>query len=238
MAYADQMVNWEDSGNPLNRDLLIKLLEFADRFEDDERYVYDNALAKKLMAEPVFLMDTTVTTGHAAFGLAGLYKEDIAFIGYPADNRNGHLIQCYNTLAISAGSKHKDIAWNFISSLLSTESQMRMEENFHSAQGFPIRKDALEAHLDWIKEYASSYFLGTNFGATATYQFVPGDVREEDIQKIRNIIQGADKVRTYLPQINQIILDEAALYFDGTKSVAEAVDVIENRVRTYVIENM
>lgn len=45
-------------------------------------------------------------------------------------------------------------------------------------------------------------------------------------------------VRTYSPEIDQIILDEAALYFDGTKTVAEVVAVIVDRLRTYVLENM
>ncbi len=238
MAYSDQLINRETPDNPVNQELLVKMLEFANQFEDDDRYVYDNALAKKMMTEPMLLMNTTVMTGHAAFGLTGLYEEDIAFIGYPDDNKNGHLIQSYNTLAISTGSQHKEIAWSFISTLLSKDSQMRMEESYHSAQGFSIRKDVLEIHFDWVMENSSSFFLATNSGGTATYRFVPGDVREEDIQKIRTLIQSADTVRTYSPEIDQIILDEAALYFDGTKSVSEVVAVIENRVRTYVLENM
>lgn len=59
---------------------------------------------------------------------------------------------------------------------------------------------------------------------------------DKEIEPIRNLIQNADTALRVSPDIDQIIEEEAAFYFNGTKPVEEVVDIIANRVRTYVNE--
>ena len=232
-AYLRQLVDADNADAPLDRELLVKMLRFADQYENDDQYIYDTDLAGKVMEEQV-LLDTGVFSGHDYYGRSGLFGEPVTYIGYPVAEGNGNLIRSPYTFAINSGSGYKDIAWKFISTLLSEEVQMRMEKDY-STKGFHIRKDALEYHLTWVRENTSAYLM-TAGGSYAEYRFNPGDLREEDIEPVRSLIQKADKAVYVLPDIDRIIEEEAIFYFDGTKPVEEVVDIIENRVRTYVNE--
>ncbi len=235
-SYNNQLVNTENTDNPLDRELLIKMLAFANQFEKDDQYVYANNIAGKLSGGQVMLVDSLVRMGFDYFGCSGLLGEPITYIGYPSEEGNGHLIQSYTTFSISANSKHKDIVWSFISTLLGEAAQMRMEKDF-STKGFQIRKNVLDYHFSWVMENTSSYILFTTSDTSfPTYHFNPGDVREEDILPVRNLIENADTVVMILPDIDKIIEEEAHFYFNGTKPLEEVIDVIENRVRTYVNE--
>lgn len=234
-AYTDQLVDTDDTGNPLNRELLLKMLRFSNQFEHDDQFIYDSNLVGKIKEEQVLLLDTEVYAGVGYFGYASLLGEQATFIGFPAEAGNGHLIYSMNIFAINSRSEHKDIAWKFISTLLSKEAQMRMEDDY-TTKGFHTRKDVLEEHLAWAMENSSLYCVKTINGEYYTYRDIQGEITEKDIQQIRDLIQNTDKALMISADIDQIIEEEASFYFSGTKPVEEVVDVIENRVRTYVNE--
>lgn len=235
-AYTNQLVNIDDTITPLNCELLIKMLLFANQYANDDQYIYDANLSGKIMGEQLILPDIIVTSGHDFFGCSSLFGEPVTYIGYPTVEGNGNLIVSSQTFAINSGSKYKDISWKFISTLLSKESQMRMEKNY-TTMGFHLRKEALEEHFSYIKKNASGYAMCLLISDHYTaIKFNLGDVKEEHIDQIRSLIQNADTTLITLPDIDKIIEEEAIFYFNGTKPVEEVVDVIENRVRTYVNE--
>lgn len=237
-AYGSQLLDMNHSSDPLNRELLVKMLTFANQYENDDQYTYDTNLSSKILEEQVILLDTQVYSGFGYFALSSLFGEPIHFIGYPTEGRNGNLIYSSGTFAISSSSEHKDIAWKFISALLSKEAQRRME-NDYSTKGFHIRKDALEYHFSYCKEDYDSYvyYVYLTSGDGFSYRDIPGELVEEDIEQVRDLILNADTVLMISPDIEEIIDEEASFYFSGTKPVEEVVDVIANKVTIYVNEN-
>lgn len=234
-AYSNQLVDMDHAESPLNRELLMKMLTFANQYVDDEKYIEYTNLSGRVEEEQVILLDVELYAGQAAFACASLFGEPVTFIGFPAEEKNGHLLYSLCTFAISSSSEHKDIAWKFISTLLSEEAQMRMEKDY-STKGFHIRKDALEAHFEWAMENYDVYSFYNISGGAFSYRDIPGKMTKEDLAPIRKLIQNADTMLTISPDIDQLIEEEAIFYFNGTKPIEEVVDVIENRVRTYVSE--
>ena len=63
------------------------------------------------------------------------------------------------------------------------------------------------------------------------------DVTAEDLQNVKALIEGARAMPDPKGDIMTIILEEAAMYFSGDKSLEETAQVIQNRVGVYVAEN-
>ncbi|WMC93052.1 ABC transporter substrate-binding protein [Kineothrix sp. MB12-C1] len=232
-AYTSQLVDMNNMEIPLNRELLIKMLTFANRYEDDERYTYNGLLDIRAMDGQLILLDTNVFSGITYRACSdSVFGEPVTFIGYPTVQGNGNLINCEWALAINSSSKYKDTAWTLISMLLSEEIQAKIERDLGS-MGFPIRKDSLEEHFIHVAEWEYNDFL-------INYNFLRQSGKpaiEEEIEPIRNLIQSADTAFRSSPDIDKIIEEESIFYFNGTKPVEEVVNVIENRIRTYVNEN-
>jgi ABC-type glycerol-3-phosphate transport system substrate-binding protein len=227
----DQLVNMDNTDNPLNRELLIKILEFANQYKSDDQYTYNINLPERVMEKQLILFDSSVYSGsvYRLFSNS-VFEEPVTFIGYPTEGRNGNLIYSDDTFAINSRCEHKDIAWAFICGLLSEETQIMIGKG-----GFPIRKAALEEHFEVVKTYHDDDVLWTPGGIFRRES--NRELTEEEIAPVRDLIQNVDTAWHELPYVDQIIEEEADFYFSGTKPVEEVVDVIENRVRTYVNEN-
>lgn len=231
--YAEQLVVTDQVDNPVKIDLLIKMLEFANQYENDDQYIYDSNLDVKAMEGQLILLDDWVGDGVAYRAHSdSVFGEPVTYIGYPTAEGNGNLIRCFNTLAINSGSEHKDIAWDFITILLSEESQISIVKDI-STWAFPVRKDALEECFVLTQKWEWNDLL-------RKYYFIRDreeTVTDEEIEPIRNLIQNVDTAWRESPDIDKIIYEEAALYFSGVKPVEEVVDVIENKIKIYVNEN-
>ncbi|MDE5576557.1 MAG: hypothetical protein K2J11_04140, partial [Oscillospiraceae bacterium] len=60
---------------------------------------------------------------------------------------------------------------------------------------------------------------------------------DDDNKKVTDFINSVENISRYDMQINNIIRDEAAAYFDGRKSAKEAAAVIQSRVQNYLDES-
>lgn len=219
--YWKQLVNWEEESF-FDRDLFIKILQFASRFIDDDKFMIEEdgeIIYQGARKDELLVFEKRVRTEldyDELFDYYGLGP--VSFVGYPAEDQNGYLIDSKSSLAIRAKCPDKDVAWEFISSLLTEECQERnMRTN--AARDFSIMKDMLERQLrlEWTPNFYGSF-------------------KEEDTIPVRELIASADTLRTSDRQINTIIAEEAPSFFSGIKSAEEVADVVENRIRIYVNE--
>ncbi|WMC93050.1 extracellular solute-binding protein [Kineothrix sp. MB12-C1] len=239
-ANSRQLVDMKNTENPLNRELLIKMLTFANQYDSDERYVQEiNMLNHKILNGQVMLPDVIIVTAYDYFGYSCMFGEPVTFIGYPTEDGNGSLIISDNTYSINSDSEYKDVAWEFISTLLSDKGQEIMRFG-----DVPLKKDkwSLVTHaISWTENsiVRSASMIGDSDDSTndIAYYFPAGSkASSEDAQRILDLIQNADTAVHISPDIDKIIQEEAVFYFNGTKPIEEVVDVIENRIRTYVNE--
>ncbi len=235
----DQMVNWnDDDENAFNRELFIKMLQFANRFIDDDKYTYDDNLPQRIQDDQVQLLETNVSGISSNQFFCALFGGQVTYAGYPAENGNGSLVGSTSAMAISAKCDYQDIAWEFINSMLSEEFQAQT-----AIYNFPIRKSGLEKQIERAMEVTyytdengnqkeeSKGMSGMGDFTVATYAD-----KDTDVQAIRQLIESADKLRTGDDQISNIITEEAQVFFSGNKTAEEAADIVENRIRIYVSE--
>ena len=189
------------------------------------------------------------------------WDEPVTFIGYPT--KDGHPCYRMNTsdaLGIVSGSRHQELAWQFLEFFLSGE-----KENFFY---FSSRRDILEQDVKeemeplyerdengeiviyeqfWTKENGqmvehrnepwvkARQFLNINGEEVAYY-----NMEQEQGDILMELLGNIDF--TPRPQLDNdiisIIMEESAPFLTGDKSLEEVTDVIQNRVSALVQENL
>lgn len=237
-ANSNQLMDRSRKEKAFDRELFIRMLEFANRFTNDELYVSDEDWMKGIADGQLILWDTAISHPADLQLYANLYGEPVSFIGYPSESGGGFLAQAYSSIAINAGSRYKEAAWEFVRTLLTTEYHMQ-----DTLYGFSIRRDGLEKQFE--KSMEANYETDANGnkqeiskGAISTGSIVLDMYAStpEEITLIRNLIESVDKIRDTDDQINTIISEEAQMYFSGAKTAEEATDVVENRIKIYLDE--
>ena len=225
-ANGDNIVDWASKQADFDRALLIKVLEFSNRFIDDDRYSEENMVIDRISMGDIHLM-TGVASPSTQFAME-IFGEPIKHIGYPTENGKGYLITAYSVAAISSKCINTDTAWKFISYLLSEEVQTNGISN-----GYPVKRSSIEPIIEFAKKGGgfSSYF---DYGIDISYE--DRGATDEEIELFLDLLDTASKIRVFDQEIDSIIKEEASFYFSGIKSVIEVVDIIENRVGIYVKE--
>lgn len=240
LANGDNLINWSDGKPRFQREFFMKMLMFADRFVPSDQYVYDDRLIKlihddrqlQIMCCTNIFDFTDHQVNLAAFG------EPVAYPGYPSEAGNGNLINSTFALAINNACDDKETAWQFVSSLLTEEFQWSLSKIIC----FPIRKSVLMRKAEQAMEVSYENDENGNqqekkqqvtFGADQIDIYAP---RQEDIQAILELIENTDKIQNWDENINEIVLEEARTFLEGSKTAEEVADIVENRVQIYLNE--
>jgi len=149
----------------------------------------------------------------------------------------------FSALAVNANSAHKEGAWEFICFLLEEEAQ-----NTYAAQGnVPALKSAFDLLMDGQKERVAGgkkivitvTMMGENgaAGEPWTEVYTAEDITEEKIEAYKKALEEARAYPIRTAPILDIIYEEAAYYFNGSKSLEEVCGIMENRVQLYLNES-
>lgn len=176
---------------------------------------------------------------------------DVNFIGFPTNKGNGAIIFSNSSYAINEKSLLKDGAWEFIKQIANGASR-------RSWWGFSINIENFEkAAEDEIGGWHYYYANGSmGFGdSDMTYEEAMAEVEEmldrrgrdengvllqttkEHLEELKELINGAQAIPNGQSKIFDMINEEAAYYYDGTKSLDETVKIIQDRISTYISEN-
>jgi ABC-type glycerol-3-phosphate transport system substrate-binding protein len=227
-ANTDYLISTASEGQSINRELLTKILTFANRFAPSDRPDFHLADRAQDDGQLQCACCELIRGSWLCISFTlHLFGEPFTYIGYPSETGNGNLISSDYNLAISAACEDKEAAWRFISSLLTEKNQLRLTENSR----IPLLKSAMEIGFEETikREYSSNFEL---YGRMQQMH----DPSERDMAIIRDVVENADMIWSFDTTIHDIIFEEADKYFSGGKSVEETVDVIENRLRMYISE--
>ncbi len=243
----DDFINWETGECHFNGEEFINILEFAKSFPEEVDYSQqEEGTHAKIMNNRILLLQTSVSSVQEYQMMKGMFGGDVAFVGFPNQERKGNLIQpTGGSVAISAKSKHKDGAWEFVSGLISEEYQSGIAGENGMGWGFPIKKTALDKVFE--KAMTPEYYkdeTGKQVEQPKTswgYDDFNIDIyaaKQEEVDAVKAIIASAEKA--YSPsneELTKIVNEEAAAFFKDQKSAKETADIIQNRVQIYVNEN-
>ena len=246
MYYAmDTFVNWEKGTCSFNSDSFIDILNFAQKFPKDINYEkldwdkYDAAVRSgDQLVREVFYYDF-----HSyMMERYGYFGEDILYMGYPGDGKNGPAIQDGMTLAMSHESGHKKECWEFMRTFYLDEYQTRIET------GFPISISALNAKAE--KSMNPETYIYTDENGKEIEEVIDNPEltlngksikipipKQADIDTVMKTLKSLDCRARVDYNISNIVLEEVGAYFSGQKSAKETADVIQSRVKVYILES-
>ena len=102
---------------------------------------------------------------------------------------------------------------------------------------FDMYMDAMTTEEHYQDEFgndvwpqAGSYFVGT-------YSAELKPLTEEEAQSFRDLVSRISNVWNADEEINDIVSEESAAYFAGDRSIEDTMDIIQNRVQTYIKES-
>lgn len=219
-----------------------KILEFSNRFPNEAS---DDSTLDDLRTGRTLLNRGVITSVSQYQMYEYMFGEPVNLIGYPTFGESGLVFQSNGTtVAMSSVSENKEGVWEFIRFNVTKERQ----ENLSSPNGgFPILKSALEKQLE--KETEAEYLTDENgkqievskitWSSSMGGENFTVDVyaaTKEQVDRIKEMIEMAQSGEQMDPEILNIILEEAAGYFEGHKSVDNVASVVQNRVQLYLNE--
>ncbi len=196
-------------------DMLALCKEYAENHEagEDDLLNYNNLFSRRQYG---FYHDYVFSTD--------IYGREYQIYGYPTADGQVYQVFSSDSLAIYAGSTHKEGAWQFVESLLQEENQV-----YHAMTnpGIPIRRSVLERMKEEEGWTEMAYRVGDELLTTS----------EAEFQIVENIIANGIFVPENVNEdIWSIIEEETAAYFAGDKSAEEVAHIIQSRVGLMLAE--
>lgn len=172
-----------------------------------------------------------------------MFGEDITFIGYPNKDKEGSYFNFNTTMGVYSKSDVKEGAWEFIRSFMTKEYQGKQVGN-GMMSGNPTRQDCFDMMIK-AKTTTESYTdefgqeihpLDSSWGwDDLEVKIVP--LTDKEAQLYKDLVNNTKKSGGYNNALIGIIQEESKTYFAGEKSLDETVNIIQNRIKTYVNEN-
>lgn len=241
----DEFIDWETGKCSFEGDAFIRTLEFAAKFPEEFDYGAEReGTSAMLRANKLLLMQQSISSVQEYQMMNGMFGEKISYVGYPNSERNGNLIQATTgSMGMSAKSKHKDGAWEFMKNIISQEYQDKLVERGN--WGFPVKKSSLEKQFEMDME--AEYYEDeegnqveqpkTSWGYD-DFQMDIMAATQEEVDAVRELIMSARKTSGNADeQLINIITEETEPFFKGQKSAADTAGIIQNRIQIYVNEN-
>lgn len=159
--------------------------------------------------------------------------EECLFSGYPSSDKSEIMVSSGYIVGIAEKSAHKDIAWEFVETLLSEEVQgkiMSISDSFNYS--IPVSRTAFEKEN---KVHSGSFV--TPLGRDVKIDIDSEEsISEEARQRLKDIIKSARKIQMTDARINKIIDEQTELYFNGEQNEDETAENIQKKVKLYLKE--
>lgn len=233
-------IDWETGESHLDGQPFLELLEFA------REYGYQNEVSEtgEMFAAPNYIRSAPAISSLS--GMAEIYTAlgttDVAALGYPREEGYGIYMNTRN-IYVNSRSAEKEGAAEFLRYLLSEQAQTIYVSHdawkdmdgaggsaivYITSAQLPVNRAALEALMD--KE----------FGEKPEDQWI-GDqsrsltVLEKQREQFNFLLENA-RPAFDLGELETILQEELAPYFDGTRTAQETAGTLNSRVQLYLDE--
>ncbi len=217
-----------------------KLLEFSTLvakkidYEGDEMMDYNQQdyirSGKQLMSVETFYDWYSLLYQQSYWG------EDMIYVGFPSDDRQGSAFSVENGLAMSSKCQHKDAAWQFLRRMLTGENDY--------GWGFPMSKSAFDSYMEeamtpdtWtdengnVIEFPKVEYMDSNGESVQIMA-----MSQESYDQFMELLNNTTKMTDYDESIMEIVMSEAAPFLAGKATAEKVADLVQSKVRLYVNE--
>ncbi len=217
----------------------INILEFSAEFPSVEEYSWETTSCRNDTA----LISTLYIKSFRDINVQNqsIFEDDITFVGFPSENRNGSVMTLSNQFAIMEDSPAKDGAWSFIRTFF------RDDRYYGNINGIPVTEKGFEIAMEEALE--PLYYIdgesnqkipmketGYNFTNGTETEIAP--MTEAEQAKYEAFVRSITRAVSghYDNSINSIVSEETSRYFAGACSAEECAEAIQNRVSIMLSE--
>lgn len=227
----DKFINWSEGTCDFTGDEFRQVVDFAKQYEGKPF----ESLYRAIQNRDILLTLGIITSVEDYRLESELYGENVQFIGYPTESGTGTAaLFSGDELAISSKSEHQKEAWEFVKYFM---------QNGYNGTGFPVVKE----HFDtFLAESMNEVFINENgeLSAVAKRSYTEKDIiniqvykcEPGDVAAIRDLVNNISDKFQYHTEIQKVIDEEMAAYFQGQKEIEEVCKIIQNRVQLYLDE--
>ncbi len=168
--------------------------------------------------------------------LCYLFDGDVVFKGFPMDAGTGSCIYPTLQLAVTSACPAPQQAWGFVREFLLPSWQ----NSLSTAEGFPLRRDALAAMAyaaqQPAEEYSCPAYLDWDAMTPQQQAYWYRALTPQECGRITELIEQTTALYRYDDTVASILAEEASAFCAGVRSAEEAAQLIQNRVQTYLDE--
>lgn len=267
-----RFIDWENYECNFESEEFYRLLEFCSRFKGYDEITNTHPEVNIARSDAALYEVTMASPSDYIVLQQLLNSKDITFVGFPTDRGSGSIVEENTSSAMPTGSygifsqsENKDIAWEFIESLMTAVPEY---ETTAVRYGYPVVNETRE---EYFNNVMSEPWIRKSTGANSIYEALKnagmepwmdetviggkemmrnyvtfGNVAglyaayfipfEEDLAPIKELLEKGSVASDNDSKIIDIILENTAEYFAGQKTVQEAARQIQSRVTLYINE--
>ena len=219
------MIDWEKGTCDFGGELFGKLMEAAKRYQRDEGSAQTQITTKKYLSSFNGIYYNFLTGAESE-------AEGYVPIGFLFDDGHHPVLTTAQSercsLMLNANAANRDGAWEFLKFLLSEEAQEKLSDVLLA--DMPVKKSVFRAQIEKeIKE-------GPGKNLDKSRMLFEGSLTRERADEIEAFLESARALPYKTEPVLEIIREESQDYFNGSKSIEQVADIIENRVQTYLDE--
>lgn len=244
MMTKDEYINADTGECYFNTPGFVELLEFANQFPEEIDYStweednYWTEIESMYRENRTILLNCYLSDYHDFNRMEkGQFGEDVTFIGFPTESKNGNAIIPVTQITLSAKSGCQEGAWEFIRYYLTDEYQDAITYQF------PIKKSSLtnkeKAAMErpyWEDEEGNKEYYDDTYWINDV-EITIDPMTQEEASEVTTFLSNLSLVGIYDTDMIDIVTEEAQAFFEGQKSAQEVADIIQSRMKIYVSES-
>ncbi|MDE5563681.1 MAG: hypothetical protein K2I93_00870 [Oscillospiraceae bacterium] len=162
---------------------------------------------------------------------SGIFRnEPVTLVGYPATDGNGGIFSPTFMLSLNTQSIYETEVMDFFMELLGEDYQRKvcLDNEMHS-DSLPVLRSALEEDCTAATKGANrKYYMGSEVNT--------GNATEEEMAQLLAYIEGITVSRFQDYTIQNVIEEEAEMFYAGDQTAEETARMIQSRVGLYLSE--
>lgn len=235
----DQFIDWDKSQCKFDSPEFIRLLEFISQFpaKIDDAAMQEDTTAFYRNGKALFARQSVGTFDEYVNLRYGYFGTGITMAGFPSQTPGTAAISPQLEIAVNAASDEKDACWSFVRRFLLDEYQNSIE------MYWPVSISA----LDQLANKAMEPIYYTDENGQKVEDHIVMNIGGENVELPRITDSEVDQIYAFLRglrskayfdrSVENIIVEEAAAFFEGQKSAKDVAGVIQSRVQIYINEN-
>lgn len=238
--YLNSFVDWQTASCTFDTPEFASLLAFCNTFPatfDYDADTYESEVDRIQSGRQ--LLEITAESDFESFQMyEAMFGGKIVYKGFPRPEGVGNVAFVNTGLAMTTACADKDEAWRFMRTFLTEDYQTGGD-----IWSFPTNQAAFDDKLAEAMEKETYTDENGNEVEQSKGSWGWDDLTveiyaltEEQAARMRSLVDSVDGLLTFDTNIYDIISDETAGYFAGTKDAEETAKGVQSRVSLYVSE--